>query len=308
MPNSVSKRPGFGDDSDDERKGDGRGAGQVGMSATTKQQQPPNAAAQGKKAVGPGGKDGKTAASGAPGGSAQGSGWFGGIWNKFSLKPKNQMILPDDKNPKIVWDEVSKRWVNTDENEAEAEAYKPPPKMSDLVPGAAAGSGAPPAAPMGQSVPLMQSQDTAGPAFQQPMPNAMNQVPGRAPSQPTGAVQSNVPTAAPAAVGGGPVAGEPTKVPTLQSNMYKMQRNRTLKRSYVDVFNPSGAAPSKPTEPVLAPAVPTLPNTPGSFFVPGGVPNAVGAEQQGENVPEGMPQFYNPNQFGTGAPGGGYQQ
>lgn len=31
------------------------------------------------------------------------SGWFGigGIWNKLSMKPKNQMILPDDKNPAV---------------------------------------------------------------------------------------------------------------------------------------------------------------------------------------------------------------
>lgn len=29
------------------------------------------------------------------------SGWFGGIFNKLSLKPKNQMILPDDKNPTV---------------------------------------------------------------------------------------------------------------------------------------------------------------------------------------------------------------
>lgn len=29
------------------------------------------------------------------------SGWFGGIFNKLSLKPKNQMILPDDKNPSV---------------------------------------------------------------------------------------------------------------------------------------------------------------------------------------------------------------
>lgn len=29
-------------------------------------------------------------------------GWsLGGIFNKFSLKPKNQMILPDDKNPTV---------------------------------------------------------------------------------------------------------------------------------------------------------------------------------------------------------------
>lgn len=29
------------------------------------------------------------------------AGWFGGIWNKLSLKPKNQMKLPDDKNPSV---------------------------------------------------------------------------------------------------------------------------------------------------------------------------------------------------------------
>lgn len=30
-----------------------------------------------------------------------GSGWFGGIWDKLALKPKNQMKLPDDKNPSV---------------------------------------------------------------------------------------------------------------------------------------------------------------------------------------------------------------
>lgn len=29
------------------------------------------------------------------------TGWFGGIWNKLSLRPKNQMKLPDDKNPTV---------------------------------------------------------------------------------------------------------------------------------------------------------------------------------------------------------------
>lgn len=29
------------------------------------------------------------------------SGWIGGIFNKLSFKPKNQMILPDDKNPSV---------------------------------------------------------------------------------------------------------------------------------------------------------------------------------------------------------------
>ncbi|XP_049295105.1 uncharacterized protein LOC125770010 isoform X2 [Anopheles funestus] len=310
MPNSVSKRPGFGDDTDDERTG-GQGAMAGKGAPGGKPQQTSNVTAQPKK--GPAGKDGKTAA-GTAGASAQGSGWFGGIWNKLSLKPKNQMILPDDKNPKIVWDEVTKRWVNTDENETEAEAYKPPPKMSDLVPAGPAAVGvpsqmSPPGAAAGPAVPHAPLQDS-GPAYQQPASNVMGGNDGMEirSSQPIGGVnvagvmQSNVANVNAA----GPV-GEPTKVPTLQSNMYKMQRNRTLKRSYVDVFNPSGAAPSKPTEPVLAPSVPTLPNAPGGFFVPGAAaPSTAGAEQQPDNAPEGMPQFYNPNQFAGGP--GGYQQ
>lgn len=29
------------------------------------------------------------------------TGWFGGIWSKLALRPKNQMKLPDDKNPTV---------------------------------------------------------------------------------------------------------------------------------------------------------------------------------------------------------------
>lgn len=43
----------------------------------------------------------KTTLDGA--GAANNSGWFGGIWNKITLKPKNQMILPDDKNPSVIF-------------------------------------------------------------------------------------------------------------------------------------------------------------------------------------------------------------
>lgn len=32
---------------------------------------------------------------------ATNNGWFGGIFSKLSLKPKNQMKLPDDKNPTV---------------------------------------------------------------------------------------------------------------------------------------------------------------------------------------------------------------
>jgi hypothetical protein len=34
---------------------------------------------------------------------SQDQGWFGGIFSKLSMKPKNQMILPDDKNPAVIY-------------------------------------------------------------------------------------------------------------------------------------------------------------------------------------------------------------
>lgn len=32
----------------------------------------------------------------------QNAGWFGGIWEKLSIRPKNQMRLPDDNNPSVM--------------------------------------------------------------------------------------------------------------------------------------------------------------------------------------------------------------
>lgn len=46
-----------------------------------------------------------------------------------------------------------------------------------------------------------------------------------------------------------------------------------LKKSYVDVFNPSGAAP-KNDKPILAPTMPTMPAQSNmNFFIPAAVPN-----------------------------------
>uniref|UniRef100_V9IEQ6 Protein KIAA0310 n=1 Tax=Apis cerana TaxID=7461 RepID=V9IEQ6_APICE len=41
--------------------------------------------------------------------SNSGSSWFGGLFSKLAPKPRNQMILPDDNNPTIVWDPVAKK-------------------------------------------------------------------------------------------------------------------------------------------------------------------------------------------------------
>ncbi|XP_050456313.1 protein transport protein Sec16A isoform X4 [Cataglyphis hispanica] len=62
-----------------------------------------------------------------------GGSWFGGLFSKLAPKPKNQMILPDDSNPTIVWDPVAKKWMNKDEDgDGGASALVPPPKTSDV--------------------------------------------------------------------------------------------------------------------------------------------------------------------------------
>ncbi|XP_055695020.1 uncharacterized protein LOC129796912 isoform X2 [Lutzomyia longipalpis] len=246
MPNSFSNKPGFYEDTPQEgrerKQNDGAGSkGQANESAA---------------------KKGKEAAKGTAQHNNQSSGWFGGIWGKFSLKPKNQMILPDDKNPTIVWDPDKKKWVNTDGEADEAESFKPPPKMADF------------AAPQSNH------------EYSVPHPeNLPQQIP-----QPT--PQS---TPAPAIVAAPLPSTDGAPVPkgnNLQSNMFKMQRNRTLKNSYVDVFNPSGA-PMKSAQPVMAPTLPSVPQT--GFFVP---PTGSGANLSSEQA-DNTPQFYNPNQFGN---------
>ncbi|XP_063372560.1 uncharacterized protein LOC134660708 [Cydia amplana] len=116
------------------------------------------------------------------------SGWLGGIFTKLTLRSPNQMILPDDKNPSIVWDAVNKRWQNLDaDGEETASAPPPPPKTADIP-----------------------------------------------------AMHASSPLQAP------PAAGLPPVAPV--SNIFKMQKGRHIKKSYVDVFNPSGA-PTRPLPP-----------------------------------------------------------
>ncbi|KAJ0180838.1 hypothetical protein K1T71_002923 [Dendrolimus kikuchii] len=148
-------------------------------------------------------------------GAKRGGGWLGGILTKLSLRPPNQMILPDDKNPTIVWDAEKKRWRNLDgDAEGSEQPPPPPPKTAELPP---------------------TLQQNASPPLQAP------------------------------AMGGPPAA------PT--SNIFKMQKGRHIKKSYVDVFNPSGAAtrPLPPAAEVLGPAPAPLAAAP-TYFVPAPAP------------------------------------
>ncbi|KAH8415370.1 hypothetical protein KR222_005531 [Zaprionus bogoriensis] len=238
------------------------------------------------------------AAAGLPGtqgGGNQNAGWFGGLWNKFSLKPKNQMILPDDKNPTIVWDKERKCWTNTEGNADEAEAFKPPPKMSDMGTVAAAVAATVAAAPTPTATPnlhelpnvnLYEQQQQQQQPPQQPEYDYSNY--GEQQYAPAAAAAATVPTAAatiPTVAATIPTAAATTPTaaaaaggaqPKLQSNMFKIKRNRTLKNSYVDVFNPSGAPMSSTPQTVLAPLMAPVAVPQGGFFVPGAVP----AQQQ----------------------------
>ncbi|XP_070490967.1 uncharacterized protein Sec16 isoform X2 [Chironomus tepperi] len=219
-------------------------------------------------------------------------GWFSSL---FRLgKAPNQMILPDDKNPAIVWDESTKKWVNKDGEEAEAESFKPPPKMGEMgMPQAPQMQNIQQAMqnipqqqipqqnmqqqqsmPQQQQMPQQQSmpQQQYAPQMQQPamtqqpmmnqapMQNHVAQMPQQQQQQqtnPNGAVDQAAPS-----------------VPSAP-NMFKMQKGRNLKKSYVDILGNAGKTVSQPKE--LAPQMDM------QFFNP--------AAQ-----PQGM-QFYNPNDF-----------
>lgn len=153
------------------------------------------------------------------------------------------MILPDDKNPSIVWDPEKKRWVNTDGDEATEESFKPPPKMSDLMAQAAPPAMAAPPVTVPQSYAPQQLQLQQQ---QQPQQHLQPQPIAPHPSPLVDTHQYTAATAQPAAPAPAPsVSPAPVssysahaltgteapvgaaKTPSLQSNMFKMQRNRS---------------------------------------------------------------------------------
>ncbi|KAK9701018.1 hypothetical protein QE152_g30877 [Popillia japonica] len=187
------------------------------------------------------------------------TGWFGGIFSGFGLRPKNQMKLPDDKNPSIVWDENHKKWVNLDEDGTETSSeLKPPPKMAEMVP-----------------------QNPNGQPGQAPYP--ANPAPL---GNPTGIAQ---PTQ----------MSEDVAKPT-QPNMFKLQRGRNLKKSYVDVFNPSGKSSENSQSMVQNPVFLNATPSGGSqvnFFVPAPV-----------NDPNAPVDFLTPGSVNTDSNQNAYQQ
>ncbi|XP_053601956.1 protein transport protein Sec16A isoform X3 [Plodia interpunctella] len=145
----------------------------------------------------------RTAASKGREDGGKRSGWLGGLLGKLALRAPQQMILPDDSDPTIVWDEQNKRWRNKDGDDDVSGPPPPPPKIT------------PPALALQRS--------------------------------------SSPPLQAPAGAAAPPV-----------TNIFKMQKGRHIKKSYVDVLNPGGAARAAPD----AAPPPPPPAPPVSYFVP----------------------------------------
>ncbi|XP_055940834.1 protein transport protein Sec16B-like isoform X2 [Argiope bruennichi] len=112
--------------------------------------------------------------------------WLGGIFSRLLPKGPNQMILPDDKNPTIVWDENKQCWRNTDSNDDdETNAPLAPPTDMELMGSKSSmntfqtpGSSAPPsssAAPPGNTVPPPSSTSMPVNKFSRPKTRGMRQ-------------------------------------------------------------------------------------------------------------------------------------
>lgn len=160
------------------------------------------------------------------------------------------MILPDDKNPsvslsawscgwhdspiqwinsivffaQIVWDPEKKKWTNTEGEESEETAFKPPPKMPEFA--SYQFSNAMPNIPSPTAAP-MQSTEMAPPVSAlPPVPEPNNNAIGNVPTYGNAVPQMNNITAAPTPAGPAPSL-QPNATPSLQSNMFKMQRNKS---------------------------------------------------------------------------------
>jgi hypothetical protein len=115
------------------------------------------------------------------------------------------LVIFTNPHQQILWDEATKKWVNKDnEDGAEVESFKPPPKMGAMM-------GNPPPNIPQQQAPVQQiPQYSQPPVAQPPMENAMEQ-------------QQNQSSMNPMM----PVAGTTDAMPPSAPNMFKMQKGRS---------------------------------------------------------------------------------
>ncbi|XP_014669558.1 PREDICTED: protein transport protein Sec16A-like isoform X2 [Priapulus caudatus] len=178
-------------------------------------------------------------------------GWFGGIFNFGGFKGKNEMKLPEDKNPSIVWDATKNRWVNQDGDDEEEKPFAPPPKDSDMMGGSMGPYDPLPAVPVPAAYdPVLTPAVPAASYTQQQGLDANQQAPQPTPAPPAGGV-----------------------------NRFKMRGGKGPRSKYVDVLNPTGA-PSSGQQSIAPPNLfPTNTSSPMNFFVP----TPVSAESTGDS-------------------------
>lgn len=133
-------------------------------------------------------------------------------------------------NTQIVWDSDKKKWVNTDGGAEEAEQFRPPPKMADMAPRLSgnASFSAPNAEPPSlNAVPTHTPYDPPTSTFGL---TASSAIPPNIPSP--GPVGSSLPTP----VGDPSQSSALGKTPSLQSNMFKKQRNQSKYILFIILF------------------------------------------------------------------------
>lgn len=116
-------------------------------------------------------------------------------------------------NDQIVWDSDKKKWVNTDGEAEESEQFRPPPKMADLAP--RLGGNGPSFQTPNATTPMFGGAGPPQTAYDSPLPPS---IPSPGPPGISSASLS-VPTLDSSQLGG--------KTPSLQSNMFKKQRNQS---------------------------------------------------------------------------------
>lgn len=180
-----------------------------------------------------------------------GKSWLGGIFGKLLPKGPNQMILPDDKDPDIVWDEQKKCWVDKNAAPGDLENRMAAPPSDSIL--------------------------------------------GAKPS---------------------PISNKPGT-----ENRFQLNKQRSLRKHYVDVLNPGGSKASGDPPPVAA----LFPEqAPPQFFVPQPtlsaephganssfdfVSSVPPAEQQAHQPgePPAAPVMYDPAEFTAARPADGHE-
>ncbi|XP_059480480.1 protein transport protein Sec16A isoform X2 [Neocloeon triangulifer] len=190
----------------------------------------------------------------------EGSGWLGGLLSKISLRPKNQMKLPDDKNPSIVWDADKNKWVNKDGDGAEVGGdLPPPPKMN----------------------PRMQPSASSTPVSS-PVPNSNN----------------NTSLSAPPAGGSGYKLGRNMRknyVNVLQQNGSAAS---SPSAAPTDLFPGMGGPKAQPPVNLFVPA-PVEGAASSEFLTPASSPMTSPNSDSENSVQQAGPVMYNPVQFGA---------